>query len=96
MPANPLHISQPIVAMAQSQALSPARLIFLISLVVFFLALFVVAYVWMRSPGFGQRGGHERLRVTPKSASPEGESSLDSHASSKDVMARTIDSPVVR
>jgi hypothetical protein len=96
MPANLLHVSQPVVAMAHSQALSPARLIFLISLVAFFTVLFVVAYVWMRSPGFGQRGGHQRPRVTPRSAFPEGRSSPDSHAGSREVTVPTIDSPVER
>ncbi len=96
MPANLLHVSQPMVAMAHSQALSPARLIFLISLVVFFIVLFVVAYVWMRSPGFGQRGGHEQPKVTPKSASPEGQPSLNADARSRDVTVPTVDSPLVR
>lgn len=96
MPAKLLHVSQPMVAMAHSQALSPARLIFLISLVLFFTVLFVVAYVWMRSPGFGQRGGHEQPRVTPKSASPEGQPSPDAHARTRDVTAPTVDSHVAR
>jgi hypothetical protein len=26
--------------------------------VIFFVALFVAAYVWMRRPDFGQKGGH--------------------------------------
>ena len=46
MPANLLHVSQPMVAMAHSQALSPARLIFLISLVVFF-----TCSSWWRTSG---------------------------------------------
>ena len=37
--------------------MSHAKLIFLIALVVFFIVLFVVAYVWMRRPDFGQKGG---------------------------------------
>ena len=41
----------------QSQAMSHAKFIFLIALVVFFVALFVAAYVWMRRPDFGQKGG---------------------------------------
>jgi hypothetical protein len=96
MPATLLHVSQPVVGMAHSQALSPARLIFLISLVAFFTVLFVVIYVWMRRPGFGQPGGHERPRVTPKSAGPDGQSGLDPHAVSHDVRVPTTDSPVQR
>jgi hypothetical protein len=42
----------------QSQAMSHAKFIFLIALVVFFIALFVAAYVWMRRPEFGQKGRH--------------------------------------
>src|SRR5580658_5531973 len=45
----------------QTQAMSHAKFVFLIALVVFFVALFVVAYVWMRRPEFGQKGG----RPTP-------------------------------
>jgi hypothetical protein len=60
MPAFLVHIQQPLEGMVRSQSLSPARLIFLISLVVFFTALFVVVYVWMRKPDFGQHEGHEQ------------------------------------
>jgi ribose/xylose/arabinose/galactoside ABC-type transport system permease subunit len=48
----------PLVGQIQSQAMSHAKFVFLIVLVVFFIALFVVAYVWMRRPDFGQKGGH--------------------------------------
>jgi hypothetical protein len=41
----------------QSQAMSHAKFVFLIALVIFFIALFVAAYVWMRRPDFGQKGG---------------------------------------
>jgi hypothetical protein len=43
----------------QTQAMSHAKFIFLIALVIFFITLFVVAYVWMRRPSFGQKGGHQ-------------------------------------
>ena len=41
----------------QTQAMSHAKFIFLIALVIFFVVLFVAAYVWMRRPDFGQKGG---------------------------------------
>jgi hypothetical protein len=41
----------------QSQTMSHAKFVFLIALVIFFVALFVAAYVWMRRPDFGQKGG---------------------------------------
>jgi hypothetical protein len=37
--------------------MSHAKSIFLIALVIFFVVLFVAAYVWMRRPDFGQKGG---------------------------------------
>ena len=60
MPSFLIDLSGPLAGMVHSQTLSPARLVFLISLVVFFTVLFVVAYVWMRKPDFGQHGGHEQ------------------------------------
>ena len=45
----------------QSQAMSHAKFIFLLALVVFFVTLFVAAYVWMRRPDFGQKGGHHPM-----------------------------------
>jgi ABC-type Fe3+ transport system permease subunit len=45
-----------LIGQIQSQAMSHAKFIFLIALVVFFVALFVAAYVWMRRPDFGQKG----------------------------------------
>lgn len=68
MPSFLIHLPGPLAGMVHSQTLSPARLIFLISLVVFFTVLFVVAYLWMRKPDFGQHGGHEKpamRRTTP-------------------------------
>jgi hypothetical protein len=47
-----------LIGQIQSQAMSHAKFVFLIALVVFFVALFVAAYVWMRRPDFGQKGGH--------------------------------------
>jgi hypothetical protein len=38
-------------------AMSHARLIFLVVLVVFFCSLFIGSYIWMRRPSFGQVGG---------------------------------------
>jgi hypothetical protein len=80
MPAFLVQIQRPLVGMAQSQTLSPARLIFLISLVVFFTVLFVVAYVWMRKPGFGQHGGHDRPAVPRKPAVPKVQPRSDTEA----------------
>jgi hypothetical protein len=48
----------PLTGQIQSQAMSHAKFVFLIALVVFFVALFVAAYVWMRRPEFGQKGAH--------------------------------------
>ncbi|MFZ0249801.1 MAG: hypothetical protein WAL61_07635 [Acidimicrobiales bacterium] len=47
-----------LTGQVQSQAMSHAKFIFLIALVIFFVVLFVAAYVWMRRPDFGQKGGH--------------------------------------
>jgi hypothetical protein len=47
----------------QTHALSPARVIFLVVIVVFFCLLFIGSYVWMRRPSFGQRGGRPRSGV---------------------------------
>jgi hypothetical protein len=41
----------------QSQTMSHAKFVFLVALVIFFVLLFVAAYVWMRRPEFGQKGG---------------------------------------
>jgi hypothetical protein len=60
----------------QSQAMSHAKFIFLIALVIFFVALFVAAYVWMRRPEFGQKGGHTVVKdegLVPSQPQPEGE-----------------------
>jgi hypothetical protein len=91
VPAYLLHSSGPLVGLAQSQALSPGRLIFLISLVVFFTVLFVVAYVWMRKPGFGQHGGHEQPKASRRPAAPAGRSTIDADRGGDDVVsARTV------
>jgi hypothetical protein len=70
MPTFLLHVQEPLEGLVRSQSLSPARLIFLICLVVFFTALFVVTYVWMRKPGFGQHGGHAQPAVMRKFVVP--------------------------
>ena len=91
-----LHSSGPLVGLARSQALSPARLIFLISLVVFFTVLFIVSYVWMRKPQFGQHQGHVQPGASGKPADPEGQSSLDNDAVREDLVVprvHTVDRP---
>ena len=55
------HPSFWLTGQIQSQAMSHAKFVFLIVLVVFFIVLFVAAYVWMRRPDFGQKGA----RPTP-------------------------------
>jgi hypothetical protein len=72
MPTFLVHVA-PLEGMVRSQSLSPARLIFLITLVVFFTVLFVVTYVWMRKPGFGQHGGHDHPAVPRKAAAAPGQ-----------------------
>ena len=59
-----------LAAQIQSQAMSQAKFIFLIALVVFFVALFVAAYVWMRRPEFGQKGGHRVPTASDAQAVP--------------------------
>jgi hypothetical protein len=58
---------QVLIGQIQSQAMSHAKFVFLIALVIFFVALFVAAYVWMRRPDFGQKGGHR----VPTASAPE-------------------------
>jgi len=72
MSAYLLRTSGPLVGLARSQTLSPARLIFLISLVVFFTVLFIVSYVWMRKPQFGQHQGHVQPGASGKPPIPKG------------------------
>jgi hypothetical protein len=88
MSAFLVHVQRPLVGLAQSQALSPARLIFLICLVVFFTVLFVVAYVWMRKPGFGQHGGHEQPAVSRKHIATDAQPRLVAPAGRKDAAVR--------
>ena len=57
MGLHPLQYVSGILGSVQTHDLSRARLIFLVVLVVFFCALFIGAYVWMRRPSFGQGGG---------------------------------------
>jgi hypothetical protein len=90
MPAYLFHTAAPLVGLARSQTLSPARLVFLIALVVFFTALFIVAYVWMRKPEFGQHSHHVQptgLR-TPEVA--KGRSSLHTDAGGEDLVAPRV------
>jgi hypothetical protein len=76
MPAFLIHMQQPVEGMVRSQSLSPARLIFLIALVVFFTVLFVVVYVWMRKPGFGQQEGHQPA-ISKRVVASDGRPALD-------------------
>jgi hypothetical protein len=61
----------------QSQAMSHAKFVFLIALVIFFVALFVAAYVWMRRPDFGQKGAHARTTTSDAQAVPPGRAGGD-------------------
>jgi hypothetical protein len=76
--------------MARSQTLSPARLIFLISLVVFFTVLFIVSYVWMRKPEFGQHEGHGKPGALRKDADPKGPSGVDADAGRDDLVVPRV------
>src|SRR5580704_6333074 len=60
---SPHRLSVSLIGQIQTQAMSHAKFVFLIALVIFFVVLFVVAYVWMRRPEFGQKGG--RPKPTP-------------------------------
>jgi hypothetical protein len=90
MSAYLFHLPEPLVGLARSQTLSPARLIFLISLVVFFTVLFIVSYVWMRKPEFGQHQGHARPGSLRKPADPTGQSSLDTDAERQDAVVLEV------
>jgi hypothetical protein len=57
-PSSLHRLSLSLIGQIQTQAMSRAKFVFLIALVIFFVVLFVVAYVWMRRPDFGQKGGH--------------------------------------
>ena len=73
MGLHPFQSVSGILGSVQMHGLSRARLIFLVVLVVFFCALFIGSYVWMRRPSFGQGG--ERTRsgaVQPKGGENEG------------------------
>jgi hypothetical protein len=52
----------PRAPMLVQHPMSHARVVFLAVLVVFFCALFIGSYVWMRRPKFGQLGGGDRPR----------------------------------
>jgi hypothetical protein len=96
MPAFLIHIQPPLEGMVRSQSLSTARLIFLISLVVFFTVLFVVVYIWMRKPGFGQHEGHAQPAVARKTPAQEGQSRVDTGAVGAEMAppnARTVSGP---
>jgi hypothetical protein len=54
---HPVHPVSGVLGSVQTHGLSQARVIFLVVLVVFFCLLFIVSYVWMRRPTFGQGGG---------------------------------------
>ena len=69
--ASPLrHLSLSLIGQIQSQTMSHAKFIFLVALVVFFVALFVAAYLWMRRPDFGQKGGRAIPSASAEPAAP--------------------------
>ena len=63
-------------AMVRTQSMSVARIVFLVSLVVFFTVLFVAAYVWMRRPNFGQQEGRHQ-QASSTTAAPHAPSGSD-------------------
>ena len=63
-PSSPHRLSLSLIGQIQTQAMSHAKFVFLIALVIFFVVLFVVAYVWMRRPDFGQKGRHSMPTVS--------------------------------
>jgi hypothetical protein len=93
MSAYLLHTSGPLIGLVRSQSLSPARLIFLISLVVFFTVLFVVAYVWMRKPEFGQHEGHANPEAVRKPVDPLGQACIEAGAERADLVAPKVGGP---
>jgi hypothetical protein len=54
---HPVQSVSGVLGSVETHALSRARLIFLVVLVVFFCLLFIGSYVWMRRPSFGQGAG---------------------------------------
>jgi hypothetical protein len=93
MSAYLLHTSGPLVGLVRSQSLSPARLIFLISLVVFFTVLFVVAYVWMRKPEFGQHESHAKPGAVGAPTDPKGQAGLDTGAEREERLVPKVAGP---
>jgi hypothetical protein len=93
MSAYLLHTSGPLVGLVRSQSLSPARIIFLISLVVFFTVLFVVAYVWMRKPEFGQHEGHAKPGAVRKPVDSTGQACIEAGAERADLVVPKGDGP---
>jgi ABC-type Fe3+ transport system permease subunit len=75
MPAFLIHAPQPVEGMVRSQSLSPGRLIFLVALVIMFTLLFVVLYIWMRKPGFGQQEHHQPA-ASKRAATSDGRPAL--------------------
>jgi hypothetical protein len=53
-------VAAPRAPMLVQHPMSPARVVFLAVLVVFFCTLFIGSYIWMRRPKFGQVGGRDR------------------------------------
>jgi hypothetical protein len=90
MPGYLLHTAAPLVGLARSQTLSPARLAFLIALVVCFTVLFIVAYVWMRKPEFGQHSDHVQPTGLRKPEVPNGRSSLHADAGREDLVVPRV------
>jgi hypothetical protein len=69
---HPVRVVAALGPAPATHAMSHARLIFLVVLVVFFCSLFIGAYIWMRRPNFGQIAGRPRVPSDPGTPDPEG------------------------
>jgi hypothetical protein len=56
-----------LIGLVQPHPMTGGRLVFLVLLVAFFSVLFVVTYVWMRRPDFGQHGNEKHVVKHSKS-----------------------------
>jgi hypothetical protein len=75
-----------LIGQIQTQTMSHAKFVFLIVLVVFFIALFVAAYLWMRRPDFGQKGGRPMSSVSGSPSTPVSSPVPHAHAPDGDVV----------
>jgi hypothetical protein len=62
---QPVRLASAVSRVPAQHAMSHARLVFLVVLVVFFCTLFIASYIWMRRPNFGQLGPHQRRGSRP-------------------------------